>query len=651
MLQRTRRWARLAAILILSSPAPALAQLDRPGFASAKFGSDAPEVAIRAEPSRPQTTPGGQLAVAVVLDHAPGWHSWPEPSVDLGDGFDFAIRTTIRAEATGAAVGPVQWPATHAAPVPSPEGVGSVDKPVYAGTAVAYLPIEVAPDAAPGTTLEITITVAHQSCDESTCLAPETTTLEVSVPVVALADAAVAPDAPLFAGFDPAVFAHRDQWGGAAPDTAPTLATRKFFGIAIPSPTEPAGVVVIALLAAAGGLILNLTPASSRHPHQGDDHLQARRLHPARPSLGLWMAAGVVLFWAALGVLAASVSAFADPSRIFGIWWFTLAIGLLIGAMGVGIMGAFNISLPRQVYAVNPKADSPLGSLLFGVMTAILGLPCFGFVAGALLAGSAALPWWVVLVIFTAIGVGMASPYLVLSAFPKLVDRIPRTGPASELVKQVMGLLLLAAAAYFVGAGILALFNGLDVHLPWWGKVVHWWGVGAFALGAGAWLAWRTIAISKKFLPRAAMTLVGLVLAAGGLAAAYDRTDDAYHNIWLPFTPEALAQARDSGKVVVLDFTAEWCLNCKALKATVLSRDPVKPALLAPDVVPLIADVTSTNAPGWDKLRDLGQTGIPLLVVYGPGLDDPWQANAYTPAMVLDALARARGGALSDPSP
>jgi cytochrome c biogenesis protein CcdA len=60
--------------------------------------------------------------------------------------------------------------------------------------------------------------------------------------------------------------------------------------------------------------------------------------------------------------------------------------------MGVGIMGAFNINLPDKVYMVNPKADSAQGSFLFGVMTAVLGLPCFGFVAGALLAGSATMP-------------------------------------------------------------------------------------------------------------------------------------------------------------------------------------------------------------------------------------------------------------------
>ena len=96
------------------------------------------------------------------------------------------------------------------------------------------------------------------------------------------------------------------------------------------------------------------------------------------------------------------------------------------------------------------------------------------------------------------------------------------------------------------------------------------------------------------------------------------------------------------GRIVVLDFTADWCLNCKALESTVLLKDPVKGELLAADVVPLKADLTSTKAAGWDKLRDLGRTGIPTLAVFGPGGGEPWIASAYTPEQVITAIEAAR---------
>jgi len=95
----------------------------------------------------------------------------------------------------------------------------------------------------------------------------------------------------------------------------------------------------------------------------------------------------------------------------------------------------------------------------------------------------------------------------------------------------------------------------------------------------------------------------------------------------------------------VLDFTAEWCLNCKALKAGILDRDPVKSLLHQDDVVLLEVDLTSRTDPGWDMLKSLGQTGIPLLAIYGPGLppDHPWLSNAYTADLVAEAVASARG--------
>ncbi len=683
----------IASFLALALGAPAGAQKSK-GFEN-PFASPVPveTVVVSAKIDKPALAPSDQAVIAVVLDFAPTWHAWPaaprtdasgepiEEDVLAPELADFAVRTEISLLDPPEwirAIGETQYPEVKLAPVPDILNGGTVDAPVYKDRAIAFIPVQLADDV-PAGGQSLTVLVSYQACDDTTCQQPQMVERSVDIRLVESLDEAAAENAgndpgPDFAEFDvrafatlapPAAESDSDE-GLATPvpgSSSGGVATARpsFFGVEIPEFTGPTGLLLAALFSMIGGFILNLTPCvlpvipikvMTISQHAGS---------PGRSLvLGLWMAAGVIAFWVGIGLPVAFISSFADPSMLFGIWWVTLGIGVLIGVMGIGIMGLFTINLPQSVYMVNPKADSAGGSFMFGVMTAVLGLPCFGFVAGALLAGSATMPVGMILTIFAGLGVGMAAPYLVLAAKPSLVEKIPRTGPASDLVKQVMGLLLLAAAAFFIGSGLVALV----ADQPWMGKQIHWWAVAVFASIAGLWLLVRTFQITSKPVARVAFSLVSLVVAGVAVAYAWDSTEAAKANYqeiaanqqliaaggpistraWLPYDDRLLQRARDEGKTVVIDFTADWCLNCKALKATVLERQPVKDQLLADDTVALTADLTSQRAPGWDKLRNLGQTGIPLLVIYGPALDDPWRANAYTPDQVMEAISAARGG-------
>jgi thiol:disulfide interchange protein len=354
---------------------------------------------------------------------------------------------------------------------------------------------------------------------------------------------------------------------------------------------------------------------------------------------GLWMAGGVVAFWGAIGVPVVLFSTFADPSQIFARWWVTSGLGVLIVVMALGLMGLFNLQLPQGLYMLNPRADSAWGSFLFGIMTAVLGLPCFGFVAGALLAAAATLPKIATMATFLGLGVGMALPYLALAWKPGWIERIPRSGPASDLVKQVMGLLLFAAGAYFIGSGLIGLVAGK----PYMGKVLHLWVVALFALLAGQWLLIRTFQISRSFVKRVTFTFVALALGVGAVTFAWDATQRAKYDRWVEFEPASFDAARSSGKVVVVDFTASWCTTCIALKAGVLSRNPAKSELYADDVVLMKVDYTGENPVGEKFQSTLGRgPGIPLLAVFPAGGGDPWLANSYTGTQVAEAIRSAR---------
>jgi suppressor for copper-sensitivity B len=634
-----------------------------PAFASAQpdFGNtmvssapkdDEPEVSLSIETSESQVSRGSEVILAVTLDHQEHYHSnLNKPIVPKEMGDFYPVPTTIQVpDIVGLSFGPIQWPAPVEVDVDFFFTGTPIKFLVYTGKAVVYVPVTISADVPMGEqTIELKVT--YQACNETTCLAPETVKLAQTITIV---DASVESGArsAIFDGYDPngpSVDAGMQSAGPEADE--PFKIERRFLGlIVIPEPDSLAGIAVLALSAAIGGFILNLTPCvlpvipikvMTISNHAGESKSKAFML-------SMWMAIGVVTFWVGIGIPVAFVARKLDPSIIFGIWWLTAIIGIVIALMGVGIMGLFQIKLPQKVYMVNPKADSASGSFVFGVMTAVLGLPCFGFVAGALLAGAATMPSFVVLTVFAFMGIGMATPYVVLAMFPKLIDKLPRTGPASELVKQIMGLLMIAAAAYFLGTSVISFGSGHEWVFPWWGKAVHWWVIGITGVAAGGWLLIQTVRISKRVGPRLVFGFIGLFIALSGSGLAYNQTNHLYENfvenLWQPFSPEFLETTLASGQIVVLDFTAEWCLNCKALEATILSRSPVKPELLADDVVPMVADLTSMSAPGWDFLRDeLGQTGIPLLVVYAPGSSEPiWLSNAYSPGQVVDAISRAR---------
>ncbi|MCA9274746.1 MAG: thioredoxin family protein [Phycisphaerales bacterium] len=635
-----RRLSLLLLTLLAICTMPASAQ---PSFgtqtAASPGAEDEPAVRFSIQSSAEAVAPGSEMVLAVILDHAEHWHTnLNQPIVPEEMGDFFPVPTTILLpEVEGLSFGAIQWPDPLSVPVDFLFTGNPVQYQVYGDRAIIYIPIEIDDDAVVGDRA-VEVTIKYQACDDTTCLPPTSETLRASFRIDPNATSSDLRANEVFAGYDPAK---------ATIQGDPAQISRKFLGfITLPAPDSVAGVAVLAFFAAVGGFVLNLTPCvlpvipikvMTITQHAGEKKSKALML-------SLWMATGVIAFWIAIGIPMAFVAETLDPSKIFGLWWLTALIGIVILAMGIGIMGLFQIKLPQKVYMVNPKADSAWGSFVFGIMTAVLGLPCFGFVAGALLAGAATMPPMLVMTIFAFMGIGMALPYVVLAVFPALLKSVPRTGPASELVKQVMGLLMIAAAAYFLGTSVISYGSGHGWNFVWWGKTVHWWAIGLVGVATGLLLVIQTIRITKSLGKRAVFGIIGLFFAFSGSYVAYGQTMHQYHNFWQPYSREFLQASLDNGQIVVLDFTAEWCLNCKTLEAAVLSKEPVKPELLSADVVPMVADLTSLSAPGWSFLNnDLGQTGIPFLAIFSPGQEDPvWVSNAYTSKQVLEGIELAR---------
>lgn len=632
------------------------------------FGGEAPiPVTVSASPQRSAVRPGDQFAIAIVFDHADGWHiqtNDPKTPKEWAGFSPWPTAITPPAhtskDAAGLTFGPPQWPKVYTVKVDLVGSGKPVPFDVFGGRAVAFIPVMVAADAALGErTFEIQ--TSYQACNDTACLLPEDVPLKITI--------TIANDAPTtststesFANFDQSIFAEMAAGKFAQPPapaapTQPKSVRFDLFGVGFSiNAGTMLGTLLIVLVAGLGGFILNLTPCVlpiiplkiMSLQQSAADHGKGRG---RTFSLGLAMFSGVVAFWLVIGVLIVGLKTVDAVNQLFGNPWFQLGVGTFITVMALGMIGAFTISLPQSVYAINPRHDTLHGSFLFGIITAILGTPCFGPFAGAAASWATQQPTIIGLAAFTSIGVGMALPYLVLAAKPEWVAFIPRTGPASELVKQVMGLLLLATAAFFFGVGILALV----AEKPYIRDVLHWWIVAIFCTFAAVWLAYRTTKITKSAPKRAIFAFVALIIAGSSLAWANARHNDAQatytpesaagtHGVWTDYTAAAESQALADGKVVVTDFTADWCINCKILDATVLNKPEVQAALKAADVLPLRADLTSRKAEGWAKLKTLREVSIPVVAFQGPNAKEPIKLYfGATTSDIVNAINQARG--------
>lgn len=631
-------------------------------------------VTVTAAPQFTSVTPGQNLAVAVTFDFAKNLHIWPNvPEVPDGvEGLSPFPTTISLAEGATLPKGVkvlldrVQWAKPERVEVLA--GTTRLTILAYHHRTTIFVPVSVEAGAQAGP-FTIPLVASFQACDEKSCLQPE----DREIPVDLLIGATVVPgDAALFDAFDAGAFA-----AAAAPPPSPAAPTPigepakatpddQWIDIGIASLRIPKGgllgYTLLFLVAFVGGFILNLTPCVLPVIPLKILGLQAQAGSRSRMLyLGFVMFCGLVFFWLVIGALIA-FGVLGAVSQISSYWQFNLAIAAFMAVMGLGMLGLFTVGLPTWVYNIDVKHDSVKGSFGFGIMTAVLATPCVAPLAGGAMAAATKFPAPIALLIFAFIGIGMGVPYVVLAAYPRLVSWIPRAGPGSELLKQVLGILLVAISLFFLGTSLITL----SANYPYIAKQLHWWAIAIAILFACTWLVLRSWQISRSAGARAAVTFLAGLFAITGfwwanvqttqaktewtraeaarVKALASQTNDPNANLlWQDYTAAKADQFIADGKVVVMDFTADWCLICKTLEATVLHTTGVEAALAADHVRSFKVDLTSNRAPGWQRLAALDQKGVPTLAIYGPGLERPWVRNAYSISEVIEAIAAARG--------
>jgi len=201
-----------------------------------------------------------------------------------------------------------------------------------------------------------------------------------------------------------------------------------------------------------------------------------------------------------------------------------------------------------------------------------------------------------------------------LAAFPRLVRRVPKTGPGSQLLKQAMAILMLAAAAYFIGIGLDTLLS--DPAAP--AGRLYWWPVMILCAAAGLWTGLRAMTLSTGKRAKAIWAALGAAVAAICLGGAV-RLSDTGPIAWVAYSPERLNRAFKGTPDRGDDLHRGMVPELQGVGTKRLGRPGAGEVGVGPSVLPMKVDLTGATLRGEKKLQEAGSLTIPLLVVYSAG--------------------------------
>ena len=521
------------------------------------------------------------------------------------------------ADGTDVQLGQPTWPA----------GVDHVDE--HFGNVVVYfdqveLPLPMR--RANGSAQPLSLTAEFQGCkDNGICYPVMQRTVNVDLPAATTTQLASAA-----ASFVPMATQTKAESSTTA-DSITTAADNALRSTA-PSPSR-LGLLGALLAAILGGLVLNLMPCvlpvlsfKLIGLAESGASLKKARSH------ALWYSAGVLSSFAAIGLL---VIALRSAGQALG-WGFQLQQPLFVAllvylmlAVGMSLSGVFQIggSLAGVGQGLANRSG-PAGDFFTGVLACVVASPCTApFMGGALAYAFAASPI-VALLVFLALGLGLALPFLLIGFVPALARRLPKPGAWMDTFKQVLAFPMYLTAVWLVW--VLGQQRGIDaVGLVLIGAVVLalalWW----FGRGRNRGVAGHALTALLLIAALAPLAFISHLSAPTAVAAS----DSVAYN------RATLDTLRGEGRTVFVNMTADWCTTCKLNERTVLGGDHFQDRLKQANAVYMKGDWTNVD-PEITAFLDLHQAvGVPLYVVF-TGKDDPGRVlpTLLTQSIVDEAL-------------
>lgn len=624
--------AILAVVLPLASPAQA--QL------STRSAAPAVEVSLVAD--HDSVAPGTPLKLGVRFKIPEGWHIYYREPGETGKPTEVAFAMPDGTSTTGG--DKLEWRQPSRFTDFGVVGYGYEHETVIA-TSVTVTEVK-----AGASSLTFRAHVTWLACQDE-CV-QGAADVELTLPVATAGSAPQATNADLFAGL---------KAGAAIEVVAPRPRVLDGSPVEVESldgASSSLGLFAALMFAFLGGLVLNLMPCVLPvlsfkilgFVHQSGQDNRKVFLH------GLWYTAGTLASFAALAVAVVglrSAGAMVGWGFQFQSPTFLVVLATIVLTMALSMFGLFYFNFRTSQGLVGLSSKSGYGGSFFtGVLATILATPCSAPFLGTAIGFAFVQPAVVIFVVFLTIGMGLAAPYLVLSANPSWLRWIPKHGPWMETFKQTMGFLMLGTVVWLVS--IIAHQVGV--------AGVGW--VLAFLLAVSfAAFLWSQLAGPMASDRRRLIVGVALVAALVGayLYCVKPVTDQvgvqpvqtgqvagatSSHVQFQPFTRADLDQALTSGKVVFIDFTAQWCAVCQVNEKLAIDTPATRDTIDRLGVVAIKADWTSPNDEIATVLASLGRHELPTYVIFpsDPDAKPILLTTIISEKELIDALERAAKG-------
>ncbi|QQX82463.1 thioredoxin family protein [Shewanella sp. KX20019] len=389
------------------------------------------------------------------------------------------------------------------------------------------------------------------------------------------------------------------------------------------------------LIALLGGLILNVMPcvlpvlgmklsAVVAAPSFNKTKIRQQFLSSALGILvSFWLLAGFIFTLKITGQAIGWGVQFQNP-------WFIGFMALVTSIFAINMLGAFEINLPSSVQTklATTGGNDNRGHFLQGMFATLLATPCSAPFLGTAVAFALGADAISLFVIFTALAVGMALPWLLVAAVPQVANYFPKPGRWMNVVKVIFAGLLLITSLWLISL----LANFIAITILWFAAVI---------------LVLLFITLMAKVHGSAAViasiSMAILISAITAFATSDNWASPLPTDLsWTPLQQSDIQTKVANGQTVFVDVTADWCITCKANKVGVILQDPVYSRLKQADIDLVIGDWTKPSAPITDYLQRHNRYGVPFNVVYGPNAPDGIQLPVIlTAKQVVDAINQA----------